>query len=329
MRRREFITLLGSTAVAWPGAVWAQRGERLRRIGVIMPLPENDPEAQHRLHVIKTGLQGRGWIEGSNIHIDIRWGVGGPPLSTIAKELVGLPADIIIAQSTTAVVAIQRETRTIPVIFIQVVDPVGQGLVASLARPGGNITGFSNFETAIGGKWVELLKEIAPRLTRVAVLFSPSTAPYKKLFLQSVEAAVPSFSVDMTASPVQDHAEIEPVLRSLGGGLDTGLILPPDIFSTNNRKQIGSLAVQYRLPTVAAFPYMAKDGGLLSYGPEVTAMLRQALEYVDRVLKGENTGTLPVQQPTKYELVVNLNTARALGLDVSPTLLARADEVIE
>ena len=330
MRRREFIMLL-SSAAAWPVVARAQQPGGVRRIGVMMSFPENDPEGQSRLNAIRTGLETLGWTDARNLHIDVRWAVGTTleRQQTVAKELIELQPNLIVAQSTTAVTAVVNVSRNMPVVFVQVTDPVGQGIVASLARPGGNVTGFSNFEPAIGGKWLQLLKEIAPPLTQVGVVFNPETAPYIGLYLRSLETAASSFSVHITASPVRTVAEIESAVTSVASEPGCGLVVPPDTFTTNHRKLINDLAARYRLPTLYSYPYQAIDGGLMSYGPDVLVLFRQAMSYVDRILKGEKPGDLPIQQPTKFEFVINLKTAKALGITVPPTLLATADGVIE
>jgi putative ABC transport system substrate-binding protein len=297
----------------------------------MMSFTENDPEGQSRLNLIRAELQSLGWREAQNLVIDVRWAVGNTLArqQAVAKELIELRPDLMIVQSTTAVTAVMHESRDMPVVFLQVTDPVGQGLVASLARPGGNITGFSNFEPAIGGKWLQLLKEIAPQLTQVGLMFNPETAPYIRLYLRSLESAASSFSVQIIAMPVRTVAEIEAAIASAGGQAGGGLIVPPDTFTGNHRKLIIDLAARYRLPTVYSYPYQAMDGGLMSYGPNVVEVLRKTMSYVDRILKGEKPGDLPIQQPTKFDLVLNLKTAKALGLEVPLSLQQRANEVIE
>ena len=331
MRRREFLGVLGGAAASWPLAARAQQPGKMRRVGVMMSLPEDDPEGQSRLKAIRTELQTLGWIEFGNLRIDVRWAAGTALArqQAFAKELIELQPDLVFVQSTTAVTALLRESRAIPVVFVQVTDPVGQGFVASLARPGGNITGFSNFEPAIGGKWLQLLKEIAPALTRIGVVFNPETAPYMGLYLRSIEAAASSFAMHITAIPVRTPAEIESALASSGGEPGYGLVIPPDTFTTNHRKLINDLAARYRLPTLYTFPYQAADGGLMSYGPDGVTLFRHAISYVDRILKGAKPGDLPIQQPTKFDLVTNLKTAKALGLEVPLLLQQRADQVIE
>jgi putative tryptophan/tyrosine transport system substrate-binding protein len=330
MRRREFIKAIGGTAAAWPFAARAQQ-RAVRRIGIMMSLPESDPEGQRRFNAIRDELQTRGWSEASNLRIDVRWATGTALArqQAVAKELIDLQPDLIMVQSTTAATAVVQVSPSTPIVFVQITDPVGQGFVASLARPGGNITGFSNFESLIGGKWLQLLKEIAPQVSSVAMLYNPDTAPYYRMYLQSIETAAHSFSMSVAAIAVRSPGEIESALTSVSGKAGQGLVIPPDSFTTNHRKLINDLAARHRLPAIYTFRYQAEDGGLISYGPETIALFRQATSYIDRVLKGEKPADLPVQQPTKYELVINLKTAKALGLDVPLLLQQRADEVIE
>jgi putative ABC transport system substrate-binding protein len=331
LKRREFVTLFGGAVASWPLAARAQQQvERVRRIGVLMSLPENDPEAQRRFDVIRAELEKRGWFEGRNVQIDARW-YGGQleRQQALAKELIELRPEIVIAQSTTAVIAFLGETRTIPIVFVNVTDPVGQGFVLSLARPAHNITGFSNFEPTIGGKWLGLLKELLPELTRVTMMVNPETAPYFGLYVRSLEAAATSYSVRVTAGFVRNTNEIEQVLTMLGNDSNHGLILPPDVFTSNHRRLINEAVIRYRIPSLYSLPYLARDGGLLSYGPDVIALYQGLVSYVDRILRGERAGDLPVQFPIKFELVINLRTAKGLRIEVPPALLALADEVIE
>ena len=332
MRRREFIKATASlAATAWPLAARAQQQRTVRRIAIMMSFPESDQEGQRRFDAIRDELRNRGWSEPSNLHIDVRWATG-TALATqqvVAKELIDLQPDLIMVQSTTAATAVIQISPTIPIVFVQITDPLGQGFVTSLARPGGNVTGFSNFEALIGGKWLQLLKEIAPQVSSVGVLYNPETAPYYRLYLQSIEAAAPSFSMNVRAMVVLSPGEIESALTSVSGKAGQGLVIPPDTFTTNHRKLIIDLAARHRLPAIYTFRYQVADGGLISYGPETIALFRQATSYIDRVLKGEKPADLPVQQPTKYEMVINLKTAQSLGLDVPLSLQQRADELIE
>jgi putative ABC transport system substrate-binding protein len=331
MQRREFIKLIGG-AIAWPLAARAQQGSRMRRIGVLMPFAENDPDAMAQLSGFMQGLAQLGWTDGRNVRMDLRWAVGSVDRTRMfAKELVDLQPDVILAHSTPATAALQRETRTIPIVFAVVSDPVGVGFVASLPRPGGNLTGFIHMEASMGGKWLELLTEIAPGVKRATIMFNPGTAPYaRSYYLPSFEAAARSFKVTPIVAPVHSEAEIETVITSLGrepgGG---GLVVLPDTFSQVHRAAIILLAARNNVPAAYCDNSFAIDGGLFSYGPDQVDIFRRAAPYVDRILKGEKPADLPVQAPTKYVLALNLKTAKALGLDVPATLLARADEVIE
>jgi putative tryptophan/tyrosine transport system substrate-binding protein len=327
MKRREFITLLGGAAAAWPLAARAQQPEQIRRIGVLMGYPE----AQSEFASFVQELQKLGWAEGRNLRTDIRWGIPADPESMhrFAKELVALQPDLILSQSTPTTAALFQETRTIPIVFAIVADPVGSGFVASLARPGGNATGFVVTEGSLGGKWLELLKEIAPRITRVAALFNPAMAPYADYWLSPFEAAAPSFAVEAIRAPIQDTSELESVIAAQAREPNSGLFVLPDAFTFAYRVEIVSLAVRYRLPAVYAFRFFTELGGLLSYGNDLNENFRRAATYADRILKGEKPSELPVQAPVKFELVINLKAATGLGLTVPPTLLGLADKVIE
>jgi putative ABC transport system substrate-binding protein len=328
MRRREFITLLGS-ATAWPLAVRAQQLDGVRRIGILPGLPENDPEAQARLTAFQQELRTLGWIDGRNLRIDFRWGTGDAEvLKRLAKEAVERKPDLIVASSTPIVVALAQETRTIPIVFVQVIDPVGRGYVASLGRPGGNLTGFVNFEFPMGGKWLETLKQVAPGVKRAAVLFNPETAPYGQSFVQVITAAAPGLEVEPVVTIVHDSAEMAAKLSAFASQSDGGLIVLPDLFNAANRYEIVALAARHRLPAVYPFRYFADIGGLISDGVDTLDLFRRGASYVDRILKGAHAGDLPVQTPSKYELVINVKTANALGLVMTPLLLARADEMI-
>src|SRR6516162_2804748 len=332
MKRREFITLLGGGAAAtWPLAARAQQTERVRRIGVLMGWPESDPEAQSERAAFVQELQKLGWADGRNLRIDTRWAAPAEPdsMHRLAKELVALQPDLLLSQSTPATTALLQETRTIPVIFGIVADPIGSGFVASFPRPGGNATGFAVAEPTQAGKWLELLKEIAPRVTRVAVLFNPAMATFAEFWLKPFRAAAPSFAVEVILAPVHDPSELESVIATQAREPNSGLFVMPDAFTITYRVEITSLAARYRLPAVYGQRFFAELGGLLSYGEDWTDNFRRAATYADRILKGEKPSDLPVQAPVKFQLVINLKTARALGLEVPPTLLARADEVIE
>ena len=328
MKRREFITLLGSAAAAWPLAARAQT-KQTRRIGVLMGLVANDPEAKSRVVAFENGLRELGWVKERNLSIEYRWAGDGNVLRDHAAQLLAMAPDLILANSTPVTVALREQNLAVPIVFTQVVDPVGQGLVPNLAHPGGNLTGFTSFEFSIGTKWLEALKQTAPRVRRVAVVFNPQSAPFADLFLLPVEAAAPSFSVAPVVAAVRDPADVDRVFDALARETNGGLIVLPDISMTNYREAIIALAARHRVPAIYPFRYFAVSGGLMSYGTNLVEVSSRAASYVDRILKGEKPGDLPVQAPTKYELVINLKTAQALGLTVPPTLLALADEVIE
>jgi putative ABC transport system substrate-binding protein len=327
VKRREFITLLGGAA-AWPLAGRAQPGERIRRIGVLMYLPADDPEGQARLAALVQTLKQLGWSDGRNLQIDTRWATADD-IRRQAAELVALAPDALVAGTGTASVApLLEATRTLPIVFVTVIDPVGAGFVASLAQPGGNATGFTIFEYSMSGKWLELLKEIEPRVTRVAVLRDPALASGTGQF-GAVQIVAPSLGVQVTPVDVRDAGEIERALTAFARGLNGGLIVTGTPLAFVHRDLIISLANRHRLPAVYWHRRFVASGGLISYGPDTTDPFRRAAGYVDRILKGEKPADLPVQAPTKYELAINLKTAKALGLEVPATVLARADEVIE
>ena len=329
MKRREFIAGLGSAA-AWPLATHAQQGERVRRIGMLIGLAADDTETKTRLAAFRQGMQQHGWNEGRNLQVDYRW--AGPDAERIkahATELAATLPDLIVAITSPSVAALQRATSTVPIVFAGIGDPVGQGFVASLAQPGGNITGFTGLEFSLGGKWVELLKQIAPSVTRAAYLFHPEVGPYYARWLKSVEAAAAALGVEPTSAPVRAAADIERAVETFAGASKGGLIVQPDAFTVTNRGLIIGLAARYRLPAVYTYAYEAAEGGLVSYGPDVPDQFHRSAAYVDRILRGAKPADLPVQQPLKYQLLVNLKTAKALGLTIPETLLATADEVIE
>ena len=326
MRRREFITLLGSAA-AWPLAARAE-GERIRRIGVLMNLAADDAEGQARLTGFLRGLQESGWADGRNAHIDTRWGTDAGSTRKYAAELVALAPDVILATASTATSALQQMTRTVPIVFVIVIDPVGAGYVESLARPGGNLTGFSLFEYGLSGKWLELLKEIAPGMTRAAVLRDPSVGSGIGQYA-IIQAVAPSFGVELHPIDMRDPREIERAVAAFARVPNGGLIIVGAPSLSVHRQLIITLAARHQLPAVYPIPYLTRSGGLIAYGANIVDSYRRAAGYVDRILKGEKPADLPVQAPTKYELVVNLKTAKALGLAVPSALLARADEVIE
>ena len=327
--RREFLaTLLGGAAATWLVPARAQQGERMRRIGVLMPFAENDLDAQANITAFRQALQMLGWTD-SRVRIDYRWGGGEPErISAYASEFVGLKPDVILASSPLVLQALLNETRSIPIVFTQITDPVGSGFVASLARPGGNITGFAAAEFSMYSKSLEMLKEVAPDVARVAVLLNPEQVPQAGMW-HTIEAVAPSFKVELTAAAVRDSAQIERAISSFARESNGGLIVLPSVPTIVHRGLIIALTARYRLPAVYTFRQFVTDGGLISYGPHRVDQYRQAAGYVDRILRGEKPADLPVQQPTKFELAINLKTAKALGLEVPPTLLARADEVIE
>jgi putative ABC transport system substrate-binding protein len=330
MRRREFITAIAGSAAAWPLAAHAQQPEPMRRIGVLMGFPESDSQAQSFIAAFRDGLQKLGWTNGRNIRIDTRWpGFDAESRQRFAKELVALQPDLILSHTTPTTAALLQQTRTIPIIFATVTDPIGSGFVASLPRPGGIVTGFTLIEPTMATKWVELLKEIAPRVNRVAMLFNPATATYADYFLKPFKAAAPSFAVEAIVAPARDTSELESVIAAQAREPNGGLIVMPDSFTDAHREEITSLVARYRLPAIYAYRFFAALGGLLSYGADLGDNFRRAADYVDRVLKGEKPADLPVQAPTKFELAINLKTAKVLGLTVPPSLLAQADEVIE
>jgi putative ABC transport system substrate-binding protein len=328
MKRRDFITLLGGAAVAWPLAARAQQPAKVPTIGFFMPLSEDDAEGQARIRVFLGRLQDLGWTQGRNVRIEFRWGAGDAESTRrFAAELIALAPDVILAVGSATMTELQV-TRTVPIVFVQVADPVGSGFVASLARPGGNATGFSVFEYGLSVKWLELLKEIAPGVTRVAVLRDP-TIPAGPGQLGAIQAVAPSLGVELSPISVRDAGEIERAVVAFARSSNGGLIVVAGASLAIHRELIISLAARHRLPAVYPYRYYAMSGGLICYGPDNLDLYRRAADYVDRILKGEKPADLLVQAPTKYELVINLKTAKALGIDVPPTLLARADEVIE
>jgi putative tryptophan/tyrosine transport system substrate-binding protein len=329
VKRREFIAALGGAA-AWPLAASAQQPDRMRRIGVLMDLTADDPEGRSRITAFAQGLQALGWTVGGNGRIDYRWGANNTDLfRRYAVELVALAPDVILATAGSIVGALQQVSRTVPIVFVTTIDPVGGGWVESLARPGGNATGFTAYEFSIGGKWLELLKEIAPRVTRVAVIRDPSV-PAGSGGFAAIQTVAPSFGVELTPVGVHDADEIEHGITAFARGSNGGLITvgPPSSLALH-RDLIVTLAARHRLPAVYSVRFFVTAGGLISYGPDPIDQYRRAAQYVDRILKGEKPADLPVQAPTKYELVINLKTAGALGLEVPQSLLARVDEVIE
>jgi putative ABC transport system substrate-binding protein len=329
MRRREFITLLGGAAATWPLAARAQQPYRMRRMGVLLGNAE-DHEAQSWVAALREELGKLGWTEGRNIEIDIRWAAADvASMKRFAKELVALQPDLILTQSTPAAGAMLEQTHTIPVVFVLVADPVGSGYVASLPRPGGNATGFTPIVSSLGGKWVELLKEIAPRLARVTLLFNPPTATFIQAYLSPFKAAAASVGVEAIVAPVNGVPELQSQVTTQAREPNSGLVVIPDTFTQAHLAEIAALAARYRVPAVYWSRSFAEIGGLISYGPYLVDEFRRAASYLDRILKGEKPSNLPVQAPVKFELVINLKTAKAFGLEVPATLLARADDVIE
>jgi putative ABC transport system substrate-binding protein len=330
LRRREFIAALGGAAAAWPLSAQAQQHDQMPRIGVLISLAKNDPEAQSWFKAFVQGMQAVGWTDGRNIRIDVRWAGGEVNrIQRLAKELVDLRPEVVFAMTTPSVNAVLRETRTIPIVFTLVTDPVAQGLVESLVRPGGNITGFTILEPEIAGKLVQVLKEIAPATARAAVIFNPDTEPYYKLYMSSIEAAAASFAMKAFEAPAHNRAEIEAAISALAREPAGGVIAMSGTFTTVHRDLIIALAARYRLPAVYPFRFFVADGGLISYGGDLRDTQRRAAIYVDRILKGAKPADLPIQLPTKFELVINLETAKALGLALPASFLLRADEVIE
>jgi putative tryptophan/tyrosine transport system substrate-binding protein len=330
MRRRTFMAGLGSAA-AWPAAVRAQQAERVRRVGVVTGYDKNDPEAKTFLAAFTQGLAELGWSDGRNLRIDVRWAAASVDLARMyAKELVGLQPDVILAESTPQIAALQRETRTIPIVFQGVSDPIGSGFVASLARPGGNITGLGWMEPSMGGKWLELLTEIAPRVKRVAAMFNPDTAPYvTSYYLPSFEAAARSLKMEASVAPVRSDAEIESVITSLGSEPSGGLVGMSDSFLAVHAAAITLLATRNKVPAIYYNAIFPRAGGLLSYAADTRDQFYRAAAYVDRILRGAKPADLPVQLPLKFLMAVNVKTAKALGLLVPQSILLSADEVIE
>jgi putative ABC transport system substrate-binding protein len=328
VRRRDFITLLGGATAAWPLAARAQQGERVRRIGMLLNLRESNPRGKATVAAFVQRLKELGWTDGRNLQLDIRWGGDDTDrYRQYARELVALFPDLVLGSSSAVVATLQQVSRTVPIVFTGVVDPMGAGLIESMARPGGNTTGFIAFEYAIGAKWLELLKEISPGVTRAAVLRDPTIAAGIGQFA-AIQAVVP-VGIELSAISLQDPGAIEAAVAAFARSSNGGLVMTASPFGSNNPAAITGLAARYKLPAVYAFRYFVDAGGLISYGPDVVSQFRPAASYVDRILKGEKPADLPVQAPTKYELAVNLKTAKSLGLAVPDTVLARADEVIE
>ena len=330
MKRRNFITLLGGAVAVWPLVARAQPGERVRRIAVLMNNAEDDPEGQARAEAFRQGLQALGWIEGKNLRIDWYWTAGdiGRTRSNV-MELAGRPPEIIVANGRVTLSEAVQAIRSIPVIFVLVNDPVGQGFISSLARPGGNVTGFTFFEYSMFGKSLELLKEVAPAVTRVGFIFNPDMSAYYDQFLPAFETQARQYSIELTVARVSTEAEIDAAVAKLAAAPGGGLIVLPDAYTLVHRDLIVQSTAQHRIPAIYSYRQVVKEGGLMSYGPETSDIFQRSASYVDRILKGANPAELPAQAPVKFELAINLKTATALGLEVPPTLLARAHEVIE
>jgi putative tryptophan/tyrosine transport system substrate-binding protein len=330
LRRRHFLIATGALLAA-PLAVRAQQTSEMRRIGVLMGLAESDPGAQARVAAFRKGLQTLGWAEGRNIRIDIRWATtsDAPAMQRFAKELVALQPDLILSHNTPTTATLRQHTRTIPIVFAAVSDPIGSGFVASFSRPGGNVTGFTNIEPTMASKWLELLKEVAPRVARVAFLFNPATAPYAEYYLSPFKAAAASVAVEAIPTPVRNTSELESAIAAQARTPNGGLVVMTDSFLIAHRAMITSLAARYRLPAVYPFRDFIEVGGLLFYGNDLLDSFQHAATYADRILKGATPNELPVQAPVKFELVINVKTAKALGLTIPPSLLLRADQVVE
>jgi putative tryptophan/tyrosine transport system substrate-binding protein len=328
VKRRRFITLLGGAAAAWPVAAVAQQGERVRRIGVLMGRAAGDAEGQKQAAVLRRGLEELHWLSARNLDIEYRWTAGDPVRAQAqAKEIVELGVDVIVANGTPALVAARRASETIPIVFVAVADPVAQGFVRSLAQPGGMITGFGAEEPSMGAKWVEVLKEIVPRVASITVMFNPDTAPFAHMFLPSMQALRSAASFELME--VASESDVERAISVAAAQPAAGLIVLPDSFLVSRRELIVTATARHRLPAIYSISEFTRSGGLVAYGIERTDLFRRASSYVDRILTGTKPADLPVQQPVKFELAVNLRTAKALGIEVPPTLLARADEVIE
>jgi putative tryptophan/tyrosine transport system substrate-binding protein len=330
IRRREFIVTFGGMAAGWPLASYAQQPQRMRRIGVLNVFAETDAEVQSWDAAFRKRLDELGWLDGRNIHVDYRWGAGSVERTQMfAKELVRLNPDVILSVATPATAALQAETHTIPIVFVSVSDPIGSGFVASLASPGGNITGFINLEASLSSKWLELMLEVAPHVSRVAFMFNPNTAPYSRYYLATFRSAAAALAVEPIEVPIHSATEVEAAMTMLGREAGAGLIIMSDTSMVVHRELIFSLANRYRLPTICPYRFYVISGGLMSYGVDNAELFRAAASYVDRILRGEKPADLPVQLPTKFELVINLKTAKGLGLTVPPALLSLADELIE
>ena len=328
MRRRDFIKLIGSSTAVWPLQVLAQQGERIRQIAILMGLDENDVETNARLAKFRSEMEKLGWVEGRNLHIEVRFAPAGAHATELAKELIAQQPEVILAHSAQVAGVLFRQTRAIPVVFVNVSDPIGAGFIVSLAQPGGNFTGVLHYEVGIVGKWLAMLKEIAPNLTRVALMADPKS-PIFNYFVRAGETAARPLAIELIPAPIENAADIERAIGLVASVPNSGLILPPDITTVTHRDLIISLAARYRLPAVYPFRLFVTEGGLMSYGTDQVEMFGQTASYIDRILRGAKPADLPVQTPTKYETTLNLKTAKTLGLTVSPGLIVAADEVIE
>jgi putative ABC transport system substrate-binding protein len=330
VKRREFITLLGGVAAAWPLAARAQQGERMRRIGVLIGRAENDSEGQQQAVALQRGLEELGWSLGRNVEIDYRWQTDDAgQRQALAQGLVDRKPDILVVNSTPYLAAARLATNVIPIVFVAIADPVAQGFVQSLNRPGGTITGFGVEEPAMGAKWVEMLKEIAPGVRSITVIFNPDSAPFARMFLPSIEAVRLTTAIELVIAPVRNESDVEQAIAAAGRVLSSGLIFLPDSFINSRPAPIAALVARQKLPAIYSVSPFARNGGLIAYGIDRVDLFYRAAAYVDRILKGAKPADLPVQMPTKFELAINLKTAKALGLTVPPSLIARADEVIE
>jgi putative ABC transport system substrate-binding protein len=329
MRRRDFIKVIGGGAVGWPLVASAQQPDRMRRVGVLMAFAEDDPQSKARLAAFRQGLEKRGWLEGRDVRIDTRFAPGGTQAQVLAKELVALQPDVILAHSTPVTAALQRESRTIPIVFAVVADPIGSGFIASLPRPGGNITGVMQYEASVTGKWLAMLRELAPGLVRAAFVANPKTATFYDYYVRAGNAVAPSLGLEPVPILIENAADIERAIESFAGAPNGGLVFLPDVTTAVHRDLFIALAARHRLPAVYWDRSLVAAGGLMSYGNDLVDAFRQAAAYVDRVLRGDKPADLPVQAATKFETTINLKTAKALGLTVPPGLLVAADEVIE
>jgi ABC-type uncharacterized transport system substrate-binding protein len=330
MRRRDFIKMMGGTAATWPAVAWGQQGERMRRVGALLGLAEDDPEAKSRIRAFRLGMRDAGWVEGRNIQIEYRY--AGPDRDTIKKhvaELIRLAPEVILANSTPVMAALRPATKTIPIVFVVVNNPVGQGFISNLTHPGSNVTGFSFIEPEIVGKWTNLLSDVKPELSRFVLMFNPDTAPYYDAYLRSFKALPQQSRVDVDAAHVRSEADLERTVAGLVGEQRSGLIVAADPYTVGMRVVILKSAEQHRVPLICPYRQFVREGGLMSYGPDTGDIFRRSSTYIDRILKGERAGNLPVQSPDKFELVVNLRTAKSLGLSVRESFLLLADEVVE